>query len=143
MPVNKKVILTAKRQPQTKRQKNASLKDVVKPRRATFELNSEPDFEADFGSVDGADPLATRPDEEMAEEPLDEERPEIAAELAEDPVRLYLREIGAVKLLHADGEFHLATIIEAARFIGILRRRPNRKDTLPMAGIYHGLLSEM
>ncbi|NOH00838.1 MAG: hypothetical protein HND47_02095 [Chloroflexi bacterium] len=34
-------------------------------------------------------------------------------ELAEDPVRLYLREIGQVKLLGADSEFRLATLIEA------------------------------
>src|SRR5690348_567032 len=44
----------------------------------------------------------------------------IAAELAEDPVRLYLREIGQVKLLNADSEFRLATVIEANRLVTTL-----------------------
>jgi RNA polymerase primary sigma factor len=47
---------------------------------------------------------------------------EVAAELSEDPVRLYLREIGQVKLLGSDSEFRLATIIEADRLIGTLRK---------------------
>jgi hypothetical protein len=54
---------------------------------------------------------------------IDIKNPEVAAELSEDPVRLYLREIGEVKLLDSD-EFRLATIIEANRFISTLRRRP-------------------
>jgi RNA polymerase primary sigma factor len=85
--------------------------------------------EADTGSLDDIS--------------LDVHRPEIAAELAEDPVRLYLREIGLVKLLDSDSEFRLATLIEANRLIGTLRRRPIRKGTQPAAGIYHSLLSEM
>ncbi|MEZ0397156.1 MAG: sigma-70 family RNA polymerase sigma factor [Anaerolineales bacterium] len=48
---------------------------------------------------------------------------ELAAELSEDPVRLYLREIGQVKLLDSDSEFRLATIIEARRLILTLGRR--------------------
>ncbi len=55
---------------------------------------------------------------------LDLKNPEVAAELSEDPVRLYLREIGEVKLLDSDSEFRLATIIEANRFVITLRRRP-------------------
>lgn len=74
---------------------------------------------------------------------LDLHRPELAAELAEDPVRLYLREIGQVKLLDTDSEFRLATLIEASRMIGTFRRRPVRKGVQPVAGIYHSLFSEL
>ncbi len=42
--------------------------------------------------------------------------PSIAVELSEDPVRLYLKEIGQIGLLDADSEFKLAVRIEAAQF---------------------------
>jgi RNA polymerase primary sigma factor len=41
--------------------------------------------------------------------------PVIAIELAEDPVRLYLREIGQIHLLDVGSEFRLATCVEAQR----------------------------
>src|SRR5687768_3103499 len=41
----------------------------------------------------------------LEEDTLDLKNPEVAAELSEDPVRLYLREIGEVKLLDSDSEF--------------------------------------
>jgi len=69
--------------------------------------------------------------------------PEFAAELSEDPVRLYLREIGQVKLLDSDSEFRLATMIEANRMVGAFRRRPHRKDMSAECSIYHALLAEM
>lgn len=68
---------------------------------------------------------------------------ELAAELAEDPVRLYLREIGQVKLLDADSEFRLATLIEADRLVAALRRLPKRKGVTLAGSIYHSLISEM
>jgi RNA polymerase primary sigma factor len=43
--------------------------------------------------------------------------PEIAMELAEDPVRLYLKEIGQIHLLDVDSEFRLASCVEAQRFL--------------------------
>ena len=43
------------------------------------------------------------------------EDPAIALELSEDPVRLYLKEIGQIHLLDADSEFRLAARIEAER----------------------------
>ncbi len=43
-------------------------------------------------------------------------------ELGEDPVRLYLREIGEIELLSPDHEFWLATRIEAARRVDVLNR---------------------
>jgi hypothetical protein len=43
--------------------------------------------------------LAQQEDELLEEDVIDIKNPEVAAELSEDPVRLYLREIGAVKCL--------------------------------------------
>ncbi len=49
-----------------------------------------------------------------SEDPLEIlEDPTIALELSEDPVRLYLKEIGQIHLLDADSEFRLAARIEA------------------------------
>jgi RNA polymerase primary sigma factor len=87
--------------------------------------------------------LSQQEEENLDDDLLDIKNPHIAAELSEDPVRLYLREIGEVKLLDSDSEFRLATMIEADRWVGVLRRRPLRKGlTLPCA-IYHALLTEM
>lgn len=65
------------------------------------------------------------------------------AELSEDPVRLYLREIGQVKLLDAEREFRLATLIEADRLIGTLRKLKHRKGVSLACSIYHSLTSDM
>jgi RNA polymerase primary sigma factor len=61
-------------------------------------------------------------DETHVEDPLEIlEDPKIAVELSEDPVRLYLKEIGQIDLLDADSEFRLATRIAARRiFASIL-----------------------
>jgi RNA polymerase primary sigma factor len=75
--------------------------------------------------------------------PIDLKNPEVAAELSEDPVRLYLREIGEVKLLDSDSEFRLATIIEANRFVITLRRRPLPEGLSRECAIYHAILAEM
>src|SRR5687767_139973 len=83
------------------------------------------------------------------EELLDEDvidlknNPLVAAELSEDPVRLYLGEIGRVKLLDSDSEFRLATMIEANRLVLTLRRHPLRTGLTLECAIYHALLDEM
>jgi RNA polymerase primary sigma factor len=82
-------------------------------------------------------------EELLEEEPLDLRSPQLAAELADDPIRLYLREIGQVKLLDSDSEFRLATMIEANRVVIAYRRRPLRKGHSRACDIYHSILSEM
>jgi RNA polymerase primary sigma factor len=82
-------------------------------------------------------------EELLEEEPLDLRSPQFAAELADDPVRLYLREIGQVKLLDSDSEFRLATMIEANRVVIAYRRRPLRKGHSRACEVYHSILSEM
>ena len=55
------------------------------------------------------------------EDPLEALGPSmVAIELSEDPVRLYLKEIGQINLLDADSEFRLAARIEAERHIDTL-----------------------
>jgi RNA polymerase primary sigma factor len=58
--------------------------------------------------------------EEGGEEELDLEELTAALELADDPVRLYLKEIGRVELLAPDQELWLALRMEAARRLGVL-----------------------
>jgi RNA polymerase primary sigma factor len=100
--------------------------------------------------------LAVEPDESTpaiedlsgleVEESLELNRAELAAELSEDPVRLYLREIGQVKLLDAAREFRLATMIEGRRVVllTLRRRRMGKQDPdSPTLAAYHGLLSDL
>jgi RNA polymerase primary sigma factor len=55
------------------------------------------------------------------EDPLEALGPSmVAIELSEDPVRLYLKEIGQINLLDADSEFRLAARIEADRHMDTL-----------------------
>jgi RNA polymerase primary sigma factor len=87
--------------------------------------------------------LSQQEEENLEEDLLDIKNPHVAAELSEDPVRLYLREIGEVKLLDSDSEFRLATMIEADRWVGTLRNRPLRKGLTQACAIYHALVTEM
>jgi RNA polymerase primary sigma factor len=55
------------------------------------------------------------------DEPLEIlERPNLLVELSEDPVRLYLKQIGEIHLLASDHEFWLATRMEAYHQMGTL-----------------------
>jgi RNA polymerase primary sigma factor len=89
-------------------------------------------------------------DEELSDlvvdAPLQLRSVELAAELSEDPVRLYLREIGQVKLLDSDSEFRLATIIEARRLVLMLSRRcigKGKSAGASAVSLYHTLLDEL
>ena len=63
-------------------------------------------------------PATLAAEEDLLDEVPEAVRSATAAELSEDPVRLYLREIGEVKLLDSDSEFRLATQIEAGPATG-------------------------
>jgi len=81
------------------------------------ELKEEPDEQ-----------LLTQPGESWNEMSLEDpleilEDPSIAVELSEDPVRLYLKEIGQIHLLDADSEFRLAARIEADRRVVAMEQR--------------------
>ena len=80
------------------------------------------------------------------EDTLELDRAELAAELSEDPVRLYLREIGQVKLLDASREFRLATIIEGLRVTDLAIRRPRLGKHVTVSTLtfaYHNLLNDL
>ena len=80
------------------------------------------------------------------EEPLELDRAELAAEMSEDPVRLYLREIGSVKLLDASREFRLAAMLEGRRVVLLTmrRRRMGKQDhDSPTKAAFHSLLSDL
>lgn len=81
--------------------------------------------------------------EEELEEDLDLASPELVEELAEDPVRLYLREIGQVKLLDADSEFRLATLIEGERLLRAYFKHGGDAEEGEMSAVYRALLHEL
>ena len=109
----------------------------------------DPDLDEELG-------FAIEPEENQAaveglnglevEEPLELDRAELAAELSEDPVRLYLREIGQVKLLDAPGEFRLAAMLAGRRvlLLTMRRRRMGKQEPdSPTKSAYHFLLSDL
>jgi len=58
------------------------------------------------------------------EEPADFlQDPKLISEIGEDPVRLYLKEIGNIDLLETDQEFWLATRLEAVKRLELLTRQ--------------------
>ena len=77
--------------------------------------------------------LLRQPGEEtvdVVEDPLSLlEIPSLAVELSEDPVRLYLKEIGQINLLDADSEFRLAARINAERLLCDYELRVSPKKT--------------
>src|SRR5512139_3676860 len=111
----------------------------------TTDANEFPDMVPmdEVGDPDVNDVSVLIQDEELfEEEPVDLKNPEVAAELSEDPVRLYLRNIGQYKLLDSHSEFRLATMIEANRLVATYRRRPLRKGLSMTCAIYHSLLAD-
>ncbi len=73
------------------------------------------------------------------------EDPKMAVELSDDPVRLYLKEIGGIDLLDPDQEFWLATQMDASRRVESLKRQHpliRKGDSLPR-GIYTALYEEL
>jgi len=100
--------------------------------------------------VDEPDELQlARESEVLAElgegEPLELITPEIAAGLGEDPVRLYLKEIGEIELLEPDHEFWLAVRLEAARRVDTLNRGHPiaRRGRRYSTSIYKALFDEL
>jgi RNA polymerase primary sigma factor len=115
------------------------------------DLLVEEDFLADDEPEDALiSPELLIEDSELAEiekeEPLDLLKdPALIMELGEDPVRLYLKEIGEIELLGVDKEFWLATRIEAARRIEALSKaHPLARKGAPVRkGVYQALFDEL
>src|SRR5215207_1141245 len=118
---------------------------VDNPNEMLVDVNELPGLALMEDEVDDPDigVLVHQEDELLDEDVIDLKNPLVAAELSEDPVRLYLGEIGRVKLLDSDSEFRLATMIEANRLVLTLRRHPLRTGLTLECAIYHALLDEM
>jgi RNA polymerase primary sigma factor len=94
------------------------------------ELVEEPEEGAEAGEAGDLEPDLDEVLETEAEEAGQEEAAQ-PGELADDPVRLYLKEIGRVELLGPDQELWLAVRMEAVRRIAAARPpRPGAKRTL-------------
>ena len=106
-------------------------------------LLEDADMVEDLGELNLVENLPQTPDDLNIDETLQIAAPDVAAELSEDPVRLYLREIGQVKLLDADKEFRLATIIEGHKIVSLLRRRPLPDNVQEGTQVYRLVLEEL
>ncbi|HEX9013923.1 MAG TPA: sigma-70 family RNA polymerase sigma factor [Anaerolineaceae bacterium] len=104
------------------------------------------------------DVMREEPDEQVLSQQIEEwgdlagedtleilEDPVLAVELSEDPVRLYLKEIGQIHLLDADSEFRLAARIEADRHVEILLHQPGHtpRGNKAYNQLYHTLCEEL
>lgn len=79
-----------------------------------------------------------------AEEPLDLlQDPELIKELGEDPVRLYLKEIGGIDLLDVDHEFWLATRLDVLRHVNLLLSDGKRAEKKNAQAFYLTLFDEL
>jgi RNA polymerase primary sigma factor len=95
------------------------------PEKPTLALNAEEEVFLEKDEPEDP-PIEVAPEEWVdvnLEEPLELlDTSTVSMELSEDPVRLYLKEIGQINLLDADSEFRLATRIEAQRHVENLEK---------------------
>jgi RNA polymerase primary sigma factor len=92
--------------------------------------------EPDFSSL-------AQVEKDLLEDSIELDEQGASSELSDDPVKLYLHEIGLVKLLDSDSEFRLSTCIEAERILLTLRRLPVRKGAGLACSVYHAVLHDL
>ncbi len=99
-------------------------------------IEVEPDFEEEG---------ETKAEAEVVKEEVDRGKLSLALELSDDPVRLYLKEIGQVELLTSDQELWLAVRMEAVRMLDVLRSgRASRKNKFEeLDAVYITLFDDM
>lgn len=84
-------------------------------------ISSENDENSDWKNEDSTDSdNNSDEDEEVSEDPIEVLEAAVTSDMSEDPVRLYLKEIGRIDLLDADSEFRLAARIEAERLLDLV-----------------------
>jgi RNA polymerase primary sigma factor len=133
----------AKRQRRAVEDEPADLPSIDVADETDIDPDGEPDGEAEVDVDESlelaeaetveAEPEADEsfePGDEAAEEEIDLEEITTALELADDPVRLYLKEIGRVDLLGSDQELWLAVRMEGSHRLDRLRAgRASRRRT--------------
>ncbi len=100
-------------------------KTQPKPRKVTRgrnrkkeSLSSENEGGGEWKEDDGIEAESNSDeDDDAIDDPIEILEAAITGDLSEDPVRLYLKEIGRIDLLDADSEFRLAARIEAERLL--------------------------
>ena len=99
-------------------------------------IEVEPDFEEE-GEI--------KAEAEVVKEEIVLGKLSVALELSDDPVRLYLKEIGQVELLTSDQELWLAVRMEAVRMLEVLRSgRASRNNTSEeLDAVYITLFDDM
>jgi RNA polymerase primary sigma factor len=103
---------------------------------------------AETGEGDVSEDELETLEEEGAGEESDDDRGLEGTESADDPVRMYLREIGQVNLLGPDQETWLAVQLLASRHIAALRKRvtalrPEKAGTHPATSLYLELYNDL
>ncbi len=123
------------------------IKDATLPMEVVNKVLSEAGLE-EKGEPDDATLSQEKKDlDEIAKDKPSEilKDPSMVVELSDDPVRLYLKEIGGIDLLDPNQEFWLSTQMEAARRVeSLTRQHPliQKGDSLPR-GIYKALYEEL
>ena len=71
--------------------------------------------------------------------------PKLVVELSDDPVRLYLKEIGSIELLDPDREFWLAGRLDASERVDMLTRQHPiaRRGSSPARSIYRAMFEDL
>jgi RNA polymerase primary sigma factor len=107
-----------------------------KPTRGRSKTNdsrsSESDENSEWKDNDNVEAESGSDEEEdVIEDPIEILEAAISGDLSEDPVRLYLKEIGRIDLLDADSEFRLAARIEAERLLDLILLNVNIEKGIP------------
>lgn len=131
-----------RRTPASNSAQNGTRKPSPRSSRSSTAKLTAPQIDSDLLKDEPDEPALVQTSEEWPditmEDPLEIlEDPAIAVELSEDPVRLYLKEIGLIHLLDADSEFRLAARIEAQRRLETLQSHTTPPVELP--GHFHTL----
>ncbi len=148
MTTQKKTISSTVKKPKSSTSSKGS---AVKRTRAPKSGVAGEEFEEELlikNDPDEAQIVQVREDwgEVVPEDPLEIlEDPTIALELSEDPVRLYLKEIGQIHLLDADSEFRLAARIEAKVRVDTLSHhiQPIRSIDGHHRQLFAGIINDM
>jgi RNA polymerase primary sigma factor len=112
---------------------------------AAVEAEAEDELESDEGDGESEEPEPSDDDfEEIEEEALDVEAGPALAEMPDDSVRMYLKEIGRVQLLDSDREIWLATqMLAEDRLVQLRAQSAKNKGVLTHADMCLTLFDDL